>query len=170
MRNLPDTIATPRLRLRPLHINDADSIARACNDPAVARMTGSFVTPYLPHSAAFFILRQPSLERRGLAQHWLAERDGEVLGCIGVTRAAPKSMWEIGYWLTPRAWGNGYATEAVRAVVEMARPAVLVAKVFADNPASLRVLEKCGFEVTGPDQSHCMERQTMVKGWVLRLE
>ena len=169
MPTLPDTITTPRLRLRPLHIDDADSIARACNDPAVARMTGTFVTPYLPQSAAFFILRQPSLQRRGLAYNWLAEADGQVLGCVGVFRATPDDTLEIGYWLARHAWGHGFGTEMVRAIVKATRPAQLTAKVFVDNPASLRVLEKCGFAVTGKDESHCMERQTMVKGWTLRL-
>ena len=170
MQTLPKTIATPRLSLRPLLIDDAQDIARGCNDPAVAQMTGSSVTPYSPHATAFFILRQPSLQRRGLAQHWLMECDGGVLGCVGLTRATSNDIWEIGYWLARHAWGKGYATEVVRAVVDTTRPAKLSAKVFVDNPASLRVLQKCGFTVVDEDESHCMERQATVKGWMLRLE
>ena len=51
---------------------------------------------------------------------------------------------ELGYWLTPDAWGRGYATEAGEAVLAMARHALglqrLDARHFVDNPASGRVL------------------------------
>ena len=60
---------------------------------------------------------------------------------------------EFGYWLTPDAWGRGYATEAGRAMVSAARYTLglrrLKAGHFVDNPASGRVLTKLGFRPTG---------------------
>jgi RimJ/RimL family protein N-acetyltransferase len=60
---------------------------------------------------------------------------------------------ELGYWITPEAWGRGYATEAGRAVIAMARHALPIRWIkawqFADNPASARVLAKLGFRPTG---------------------
>ncbi|MDD4255705.1 MAG: GNAT family protein [Methanofollis sp.] len=55
----------------------------------------------------------------------------------------------MGYWLSEKYWGRGIATDAVRATVSRAfdlYPIVrLQAGVFENNPASMRVLEKCGF-------------------------
>jgi ribosomal-protein-alanine N-acetyltransferase len=60
---------------------------------------------------------------------------------------------EIGYGLNPEAWGQGYATEAVRALVTalLARPGVqrVTAQTATTNPASARVLEKLGFRRVG---------------------
>ncbi len=60
---------------------------------------------------------------------------------------------ELGYWVDRPYWGLGYATEAGRAVVEMAfeglRLESLDAGHYLDNPASARVLAKLGFRPTG---------------------
>ncbi len=60
---------------------------------------------------------------------------------------------ELGYWIARAYWGLGFATEAGRAIVDIADKALrlprLVAGHFADNPASARVLRKLGFEPTG---------------------
>ncbi len=60
---------------------------------------------------------------------------------------------QLGYWLTPDAWGRGLATEAGEAVIAMARHALGLRRLgafhFVDNPASGRVLTKLGFRPTG---------------------
>ena len=60
---------------------------------------------------------------------------------------------EIGYWLGVPYWGQGYATEAVRALIDHAfgdlGHQALQAGARVSNPASRRVLEKCGFQWTG---------------------
>ncbi len=62
-------------------------------------------------------------------------------------------MPEIGYWFGVRYWGRGYATEAAQALVDHAfgdlGREVLHAGARVSNPASRRVLEKCGFQWTG---------------------
>lgn len=76
-----------------------------------------------------------------------------LIGGIGIDAANEAGESELGYWLTPEAWGRGYATEAGRAVVEIARHALglkrLHAGYFLDNPASGRVLEKLCFRPSG---------------------
>ncbi|MEJ8631646.1 GNAT family N-acetyltransferase [Sphingomonas sp. I4] len=71
----------------------------------------------------------------------------------GIAIIAGDTGHELGYWLTPSAWGRGYATEAGRAVVAMARDALPISRLgawhFVDNPASGRVLGKLGFRATG---------------------
>ena len=68
---------------------------------------------------------------------------------VGAFREEPH---ELGYWITPDAWGRGYATEAAGAVLRAARAAGVrrvTAGHFVDNPASGRVLRKLGFRPTG---------------------
>jgi RimJ/RimL family protein N-acetyltransferase len=79
-------------------------------------------------------------------------RSGAVIGGCGfmqVDRHPP----EIGYWLGVKYWGKGYATEAVRAMIDHAFANLdcesLQAAARVTNPASRRVLEKCGFQWTG---------------------
>jgi RimJ/RimL family protein N-acetyltransferase len=76
---------------------------------------------------------------------------GEVIGACGYELR--NSVPEIGYWIGAPFWGNGYATEAARALIDEAfgerfHPA-LHAGARTSNPASRRVLEKCGFQWTG---------------------
>ena len=62
-------------------------------------------------------------------------------------------MADVGYWLGTRHWGKGYATEAVRALIDHAftelEHTALHSSVRVTNPGSRRVLEKCGFQWTG---------------------
>jgi RimJ/RimL family protein N-acetyltransferase len=91
-------------------------------------------------------------------------RDGGAPALVGGIGVRPAERGdELGYWLTPDAWGRGYATEAGRAVLGMARHALgcrrLVASHYVDNPASGRVLRKLGFRPTGrTEQQHSVAR------------
>jgi RimJ/RimL family protein N-acetyltransferase len=76
----------------------------------------------------------------------------QLIGGIGL-HADETGAIELGYWITPSAWGRGFATEAGEAVLAMARDTLrldrLVSGHFVDNPASGRVLAKLGFVPTG---------------------
>ena len=76
---------------------------------------------------------------------------GEVVGGCGCHHR--DGVPEIGYWLGVPFWGNGYATEAARALIDHVfdthSPHMLVAGARISNPASRRVLEKCGFQWNG---------------------
>jgi RimJ/RimL family protein N-acetyltransferase len=75
-----------------------------------------------------------------------------LLGCCGIGKLDGEHP-EIGYWLGVPFWGKGYATEAARALIDHAFGElgydVLVSGARVSNPASRRVLQKCGFEWTG---------------------
>ena len=77
--------------------------------------------------------------------------DAEPIGACGVE--AREGGAEIGYWIGRHYWGRGYATEAARAVIDHAFGDLghdaLQAGARVSNPASRRVLEKCGFQWTG---------------------
>ena len=75
----------------------------------------------------------------------------ELVGCCGLSRR-PSGSVELGYWIARPHWGRGLATEAARALIEIARTLglrSLEAGHFVDNPASARVLEKLGFVALG---------------------
>ena len=76
----------------------------------------------------------------------------ELVGGIGFG-PVPEGGTEIGYWIARSHWGRGYATEAGRAAVAMARDTLRLRKLhsghFLDNPASGRVLGKLGFRDLG---------------------
>ena len=59
---------------------------------------------------------------------------------------------EVGYWLGKEYWGKGVATQALIALLAMIKTRPLYAHVAKHNIGSRRVLEKCGFVVSGEDK------------------
>lgn len=143
------SIPTPSALLRPWRVGDAGSLARYADNPHIARcMRDLFPSPYRPEDAIRFIIMATSSSRN---IHLAIEVGGEAAGGIGIHRL--EDVWcgtaEIGYWLAEPCWGRGIVTDAVRALMPVAfsLPGLvrLQAGVFSGNPASMRVLEKCGF-------------------------
>ncbi len=150
MRPLPvEPLRTDRLALRPPAATDADDIVRYAGDIDVARNLARVPHPYGPEDAAFFLNDiVPG------ACVWAVERfeDTHFLGVISLSPFDGAADAELGYWFGKPFWGNGYATEAARAVVAYADArglSLLSSGYFDFNPASGRVLEKVGFEKTG---------------------
>jgi RimJ/RimL family protein N-acetyltransferase len=73
--------------------------------------------------------------------------DGEVAGNAACFGAADER--EVAYWLGREFWGRGVATAALRCLLSEVTERPLHARVAEHNTASLRVLEKCGFAVSG---------------------
>lgn len=83
----------------------------------------------------------------------LVEPDGEVLGRVNITDVDQPELTELGYRVAERAQGQGVATFGVRAALAHAAARgvrSVRARVAVTNLASVRVLEKCGFVLTGP--------------------
>ncbi len=141
-------LRTERLTLRAPRPADAKAIARIANDLRIARNTARLPHPYRLADAEHFI---DAVNKQAGEATFVVLRDGEVIGACGID---PRDgVPEIGYWLGVPHWGRGYATEAVRAVIDHAfgdlRHETLQAGARVSNPASRRVLEKCGFQWTG---------------------
>jgi len=142
---------TKRLTLRPGWPEDAPAVARAIGHEEVVRMLAKAPWPYrLADAESFLSGRRPA----GEASFLILSHEGDYprpIGGIGL--ALDDQGHELGYWLTPDAWGRGYATEAGQAVVAIARHALGLKRLhsghFVDNPASGRVLQKLGFRATG---------------------
>lgn len=76
----------------------------------------------------------------------------------------------VGYWLGREYWGQGLATMALHAFLKIVDYRPLSARVAKDNIGSIRVLEKCGFEVIGEDRGYANARQKEIEEYLLRLD
>ncbi len=142
---------TERLLLRPGWAEDAPALARAIADEAVVRNLATAPWPYALQDAEAFLAspRDPALPSFLITER--TKGAPRLIGACGLGRR-PSGAVELGYWIARAHWGQGFATEAGRALVEIARTLKLPrleASHFVDNPASARVLEKLGFIATG---------------------
>ena len=156
---------TSRLTLRPAWPEDAPALARAIGHEDVVTKLSHVPWPYALGDAQDFLSR-PRTATDAFFLILSHETDyPRIVGGMGIHPEPSGNGHEFGYWLTPSAWGRGYATEAGRAVVAIARHALglkrLNAGHFVDNPASGRVLAKLGFRSTGRiEPRHCRARGT----------
>jgi RimJ/RimL family protein N-acetyltransferase len=141
-------LETERLVLRAPRLADVKAIARLANDRRVAENTLRIPHPYGVADAEQFVASVN--QENGEAVFAILLND-ELIGMCGVEPCVGAA--DIGYWLGVPYWNRGFATEAVRAVIDHAfgdlEHDALQAGARVSNPASRRVLEKCGFQWTG---------------------
>jgi len=143
-------LETQRLVLRAPQLVDGKAIAALANDRRIAENTARIPHPYRQADAESWIAGVKA-DMEG-ETYLITLSNGTVIGGCGFDmREGPAP--EIGYWLGARHWGKGYATEAVRALIDHAFTNLdhkaLQSSVRVTNPGSRRVLEKCGFQWTG---------------------
>jgi RimJ/RimL family protein N-acetyltransferase len=148
-RSIP-VLATERLVLRAPCFEDASTIAALANDRRIAENTLRIPHPYGLADAQSFITAANA--PGGEIVFLIATRGSTVIGTCGIARFSEEPP-EIGYWLGIPFWSQGYATEAAHAVIDYAFGDlgydVMAGGTRVSNPASRRVLEKCGFRWTG---------------------
>jgi RimJ/RimL family protein N-acetyltransferase len=94
--------------------------------------------------------------------------DGRVAGNIGCFELLGER--EVGYWLGREYWGKGIATQALEQFLKHIGTRPLYAHVAKHNAASRRVLEKCGFTVSGEDSYFSEALGKTVEEYVLKLD
>jgi RimJ/RimL family protein N-acetyltransferase len=139
----------PNCFLRPWRSGDKPALLQYANNREVWRnLTGMFPHPYTEADADQWLAIASS---PGDNIHLAIEFDSQAVGGIGVIAGQGIGHYtgQFGYWLGEPLWGQGIATAAARALAAhaLAQPrfARLEARVFAWNPASMRVLEKADF-------------------------
>ena len=142
---------TDRLLLRPGWAEDAPALARAIADERIVRNLAVVPWPYSLRDAEAFLAapRDPLLPSLLIFERTAGAP--LLVGSCGLGRRASGAV-ELGYWIARPHWGQGFATEAGRALLAIAKALGLErleASHFLDNPASGRVLEKLGFQSTG---------------------
>lgn len=147
-------LETARLWLRWLRAADAQAVTAFASLGPVARMTASIPHPYPPGEAERFILNARAATAAGHALILAVTLKNKVRTLIGLVSAQVSGCREveIGYVIAPPLAGRGYATEATMVVVDaifnLTETRTVVANSRVVNPASRRVLEKCGFTPT----------------------
>ena len=149
---------------------DAACINLLAGEYEVASMTATIPHPYSEDLAADWI-GEVSRGEEGVV--FMIEQGGKIIGCTGY-RAFGNDHAELGYWIGKPFWDNGYATEAVSALIAHAFDAdgfdYLLAGYFSDNPASARVIEKLGFVAEGAELRECVARGTSAYCTTARLD
>ncbi|GHA42458.1 hypothetical protein GCM10008927_03670 [Amylibacter ulvae] len=140
---MKDVIQTKRLTLRHFTSADAPAVAKALNDYEVARWLSSAPNPYGLDDAKKFINKTKSMKIKPFAIF----DQNQFVGCIGTD-----GLVGLGYWIAQDHWGKGYASEAVRAVVNWhfsnPKNTELRSGYIADNDKSAAVQQKLGFQIT----------------------
>ena len=144
---------TPRLLLRPGWKEDAPQLVAAIADERVVCNLAQAPWPYGLSDAKAFLTREREPHDASCLIFLRTQSAPRLIGGIGIGRTPDRAEPEFGYWLARPYWGQGYATEAGRALIANARESLRLKRLqaghFLDNPASGRVLAKLGFRPTG---------------------
>jgi [ribosomal protein S5]-alanine N-acetyltransferase len=142
-------IETNRLVLRPFRSEDAPEVARILSTPHMFQHTLPFEQPYPVQTAVSWIGRHAEDAARGVKLQWaITLPDNSLIGTVSLALERDPPQGDLGYWIGVAHWNQGYATEAVRAVIaygfEVLRLPRIEGMCYASNTASTRVLEKSG--------------------------
>ncbi|MEN6578628.1 MAG: GNAT family protein [Phycisphaerales bacterium] len=150
--------------------DDAGSIARYANNRKIAMwLRDRFPFPYTASDAKVFLARVAQQNPRTV---FAVATQHEAIGGIGLEFGDDVHRFtaELGYWLGEPFWGRGIATDAVRLFTEWAFAHLEVyrihAAVFAGNDASVRVLEKAGFEREGRLRAGVFKNGRVLDQWL----
>ena len=142
-------LETERLALRRPTLADVKAIAHLANDRRIAENTRRLPYPYL-HDHAVEFVRAMAADRRETV--FLIEHTHSPIGMVGIDWREPGAP-ELGYWLGVAHWGQGFGTEAARAVIDFFFEEFdaehLISGARVANPSSRNILEKCGFQWSG---------------------
>lgn len=142
---------TERLLLRPGWREDAPALAAAIGDEGIVRNLATAPWPYGEKEAEEFLSSPGDSHLPDFLIFARTLGAPRLVGGCGIKRREEGGI-ELGYWIARPYWGLGFATEAGKAVVQIARAMNLPrlqASHFLDNPASGNVLRKIGFRPTG---------------------
>lgn len=146
---------TERITLRHWQDSDAKALYKYASDPEVGVRAGW--PPHQSEEESMEIIRTVFNNPTTWAIVW--NETGETIGAIGYGPSCDCSLPSregeptIGYWVGKPYWGMGICTEALSLMIGHIRKTTaltsLISGHFVDNPASGRVMEKCGFQPTG---------------------
>lgn len=151
-------LVTERLVLRPPHEDDVAELITLANNPRVAEMLSRMPYPYGEAEARSFLTMANQPRGAGSVYAVTLAETGAFVGCAGLN--ATERGLELGYWIGEPYWRRGYATEAAHALVDLAFRATTINVLHAScrviNPASRRVIHKCGFQYGGQGMLNSM--------------
>ncbi|GLS30357.1 Protein N-acetyltransferase, RimJ/RimL family [Mesorhizobium albiziae] len=144
-------LVTERLVMRPPHNDDIPELAQLANNRRVAEMLARMPFPYGETEARAFLSMTKERRTAGCSYALTLAESGAFIGCAGLN-GTDRGL-ELGYWIGEPYWKRGYATEAAHALVDLAFRATAIDLLHVScrviNPASRRVIHKCGFQYAG---------------------
>jgi RimJ/RimL family protein N-acetyltransferase len=167
-------VETRRLLLRRPTCDDANALATLANDVHLAENLGNLPHPYGIEDARVFIENtEVTMTRVNFGIYLKRSAGADFVGTISLM-PRDGEKFAIGYWIGRPYWGDGLATEAARAMVDLAfqrleAPAV-AGSARVTNGASRRVMEKCGFQYVGQGMGPSLFLRGMVPVDRFRLE
>ncbi|HRH38394.1 MAG TPA: GNAT family N-acetyltransferase [Flavobacteriales bacterium] len=146
------------LVLRPTTAADLPTLAEFNADAEACHMA-AFTAPDPSDRQAYIqkwtrLLADPSIIARAVLH------DRRIVGTVGSW--VMEGERQVTYWMDRSVWGRGFATQALQLLLAELSERPLHARVVADNVASKRVLEKCGFTVTGTEHGFAHARKSEV--------
>ena len=154
---------TERLVLRPFVVSDGPEVERLAGSQRVADTTLTIPHPYPIGGGATLIATHADAWQRGVGVALAIcsrEPADALLGAISLQIAQAHRHGELGYWIAVDQWGNGYATEAARALTAYAFAELGLHRVqgrhFTRNAPSGRVLQKLGMQLEGIHRDACL--------------
>lgn len=164
-----ERFASGRLSMRPLRINDAEALHEAYRDVELMRWWSSGPHATVEETCAYLKPRADHPDWQAWAIT-LAE-DDRAIGTLAASQRRA-GVYEIGYMLVRRMWSNGYAGEAVGALLDLLFGEEGARRVFADtdpdNSASILLLQRLGFRregvLRGEWETHIGVRDSVILG------
>ncbi|MEV6345597.1 GNAT family N-acetyltransferase [Actinoplanes sp. NPDC051851] len=152
--------------LRPIEDADLDALFEQMRDPESVRMAA--FTAKDPSDRTAFDAHLATIRSAPDVTHRAITVDGRFAGTIA--SFVIEGDTEVTYWIGREFWGRGIASRALAALLEIVRVRPLYARAASDNAASLRVLERAGFVITGTDTGFANGRGTDTEETILRLD
>lgn len=156
----PDPIATERLLLRVFSLRDTPRVANLVDDRDIADTTLSIPHPYEEDMAREWIATHAGALKKneGVNLAVVLREPDELIGAIGLRLETGHARAEMGYWIGKPYWGQGYGTEAARAVLAYGFDELKLNRIYAHclvrNPPSARILRKIGMSPEGTLRQH----------------
>ena len=142
-------IRTERLLIKTPQIDDKFDLTQLINDKDVIKWLSEIPFPYTLSHAEEFIERSRERVLKQESYNFMIFQDKKMIGGIGLSEFNNKSC-QVGYWLGRQYWGNGFATEALKSILDFGFDQLNLEKIYAaykiGNEGSKRVLTKCSFE------------------------
>jgi RimJ/RimL family protein N-acetyltransferase len=158
-------VVSDQVRLSEFQASDKDALIAHLNDRDIYDRTLRIPFPYTDADADEWLALVAKVTRQqGRPVHWtIRSADDALIGGCGFDglQVGKSHRAEVGYWLARPLWGRGIMTAVVQRVCRHAFEefglAKITAHVFSHNPASARVLEKCGFQQEGLLRKHFLK-------------
>lgn len=153
-------LETERLTLRKLNQTDAERIEELAGDYDVAKTTLNIPHPYPKGGATEFISKVLHAEENGTIIIFaiIEKETDDLIGLININLTPTHERGELGYWIGKTYWGNGFGTEAAKAILSLGFESLNLNKIFAraitTNPGSWRIMEKIGMTHEGTLKQH----------------